>query len=314
MKRSFSMFILLLFGVSVLMTACAGATDTVEQKPGDGSLQIVTTTGFVADAVKVVGGEHVSVQPLMGPGVDPHVYKATQSDISLLTKADMIFYHGLHLEGKMIDILEKMSADRPVHAIAEAIAPERLIAISAGGAHVTYDPHVWFDPQLWAAVVGHLAEQLSAEAPQHKSVFLANAAAYRQQLMELDGYARAQLAAIPAQKRVLVTAHDAFSYFGKAYGIEVVALQGISTDSEYSLSDVQRLVDLLVERNVRTVFTETSVSDRALNAVLKGAEARGHAVAFGQSLYSDALAGEGEAATYIGMFRHNLDAVVAGLK
>lgn len=276
-------------------------------------LQVVATTGMVADLVRNVGGERVEVAGLMGPGVDPHLYKATQSDTRKLARADVVFYNGLHLEGKMIDILVRMARQKPTYAVTEYIPEELLREPPEFAGH--YDPHVWFDVGLWMYAVERVTDALIEADPQHRGVYEANRDAYLAQLRELDAYIRERVAEIPRERRVLVTAHDAFGYFGRAYGIEVVGLQGISTATEYGLRDVQNLVELIVGRGIKAVFVEASVSPRAIEAVVEGVRARGHEVAIGGTLYSDSLGEAGTSAgTYIGMVRENTDTIVAALR
>ncbi|GIW72855.1 MAG: manganese-binding lipoprotein MntA [Planctomycetota bacterium] len=276
-------------------------------------LRVVTTIGMLADAARAIGGERVQVQALMGPGVDPHLYKASQSDLELLRSADLIAYVGLHLEGKMTSIFERLRQRRPVVAVGEGLPPERLRA--APGFAGTYDPHIWFDVGLWSEACGVLAAALQALDPAGAEAYRAGLRAYQHELAELQAWVREQIATIPPRRRVLVTAHDAFGYFGRAYGIEVVGLQGISTVSEAGLADVARLVDLLVERELPAIFVESSVSDKGVRAVVAGAAARGHQVRIGGTLYSDALGPEGSGAeTYLGMVRHNVRTIVQALR
>mgnify|MGYP001474536962 CR=1 FL=1 len=275
-------------------------------------LRVVATTNIVADAVRNVVGEAGTVVALMGPGVDPHLYQASQGDVRRLAEADVIFYNGLQLEGRLGDVLVRMARRVPTYAVTEYLSHEQLLEAGASGE--AYDPHVWFDVRLWMRAVERIRDALVEVDPDRAETYRANAQAYLATLEELDGWVRARLALIPAERRVLVTAHDAFNYLGRAYGLEVVGLQGISTEAEYGLADVIELVDLLLERQVRAVFVETSVSGRGIQAVIEGAAARGHQVALGGELYSDALGAEGtEAGTYVGMVRHNVETMVAAL-
>ncbi|MDR6226369.1 metal ABC transporter solute-binding protein, Zn/Mn family [Desmospora profundinema] len=297
--------------VSIPLAGCGlnGATAI----PEDGPIEVTATTGMVGDIVKNVGGDRVNVTTLMGPGVDPHLYKASQGDIGKLDKAHMIFYSGLQLEGNMGDILSKLSNEKPVVPVAESI-PEEKLKDADDEAYQT-DPHVWFDVQLWIEAVKVVEQELSKADPNHQEEYRQRAESYIADLEELDQYAREQIQSIPEKQRVLVTAHDAFEYFGDAYGIEVVGLQGINTASEYGLRDVQRIVNLISERKVKAVFIETSVPKRSIEAVVKGAEQRGHQVEIGGELFSDAMGEEGtEEGTYIGMVRHNVDTIVSALK
>jgi manganese/zinc/iron transport system substrate-binding protein len=274
-------------------------------------IQVVCTTGMVADLARNVGGKHVAVRALMGEGVDPHLYKASPADVRELNGADIIFYSGLHLEGKLAELLERMSRRKPTVAVAERIAPEKLLTDE----HKARDPHVWFDVSLWSEAAGAVGEALAALDPPHAADYQAQQQAYQARLAQLDEEVRQQLARIPASRRVLVTAHDAFRYFGRAYGIEVRAIQGISTDSEASVRQVAELVDFLTTRQIKAVFVETSVSDQNIKALLEGCQARGHKVVIGGALFSDAMGKAGTPeGTYEGMIRHNVQTIVAALE
>ncbi|ASA95827.1 MULTISPECIES: metal ABC transporter solute-binding protein, Zn/Mn family [Anoxybacillus] len=273
-------------------------------------IYVVATTGQIADLVEHVGGEYVHVEALMGPGVDPHLYKATQGDIQKLSQADIIFYNGLHLEGKLGEIFTKMSKTKKVVAVSETIPKEKLIEIDG-----VYDPHIWFDLDLWRYATQKVRDELSAVDPKHKQIYQKRAEAYESQLMQLKEEAKKEMNAIPKKQRVLITAHDAFHYFGRAYDIEVVGLQGLSTDAEYGLKDIQELVDMIVDRNIQAVFVESSVSKKAIEAVVEGAKQRGHHVSIGGELFSDALGKKGtEEGTFIGMYRYNVKTIAQALK
>ncbi|HZH58907.1 MAG TPA: zinc ABC transporter substrate-binding protein [Metabacillus sp.] len=294
---------------AVLLTACGSENVT---KSSNAKINVTTTTSQVADIVKNVGGDLVEVNSLMGPGVDPHLYQASQGDIKKLNNADLIFYNGLHLEGKMETIFEKMSKDKPTVAVTDSIPEEMLLSADESNAH---DPHVWFHIQAWLYAVDAVENELSKLSPDHKNIFVKNGEKYKTELQELDEYAKEQIQSIPKESRVLVTAHDAFKYFGHSYDIEVMGLQGLSTDSEYGLKDVQGLVDTLVERNIKAVFIESSISEKSISAVVEGAKKQGHDVVIGGELFSDAMGEEGtEEGTYIGMFKHNVDIIVSSLK
>jgi manganese/zinc/iron transport system substrate-binding protein len=266
---------------------------------------------MVADIATNVGGQHVEVTALMGEGVDPHLYKASPADVSQLNRADIILYSGLHLEGKLAELLERMSRRKPTVGVAERIAPDEILK----DAHGARDPHVWFDVSLWSEAAAATADALAEFDSPHAVSYRANVAAYRSRLVELHQYAKDQLATVSSDHRVLVTAHDAFRYFGRAYGVEVRGIQGISTDSEAGVRQVKELVDFLVERKIKAVFIETSVSDQNIRSLLEGCAARGHQVVIGGSLFSDAMGKAGTAeGTYEGMVRHNVDTIVAALK
>lgn len=278
---------------------------------GAARLKVVATTGMVGDLAKNVMGERAHVEVLMGPGVDPHLYKASPGDISKIQSAEVILYNGLHLEGKMADVFEKVGQKKPVIAVAELLDRARLMDSGQG----TPDPHVWFDVSLWGEIAEPLAQRLGSEDAEHAESYADNARRYAQELRKLHEEVLGALAAIPEDRRVLVTAHDAFQYFGRAYGVEVLGIQGISTDSEAGLREINNLVSLLVNRNVPAVFVESSVSEKNVQALVEGARRRGHAVRIGGSLFSDAMGPASTAeGTYIGMVRHNVRTIVEALK
>lgn len=275
-------------------------------------VRAVATTGMVADLVARIGGERVQVRALMGPGIDPHSYKASEGDVQRLQAADVVFYSGLHLEARLAYVFARMHGRIRTVAVAAAIPPERLLSAADGSAAA--DPHVWFDVSLWRLAAGRVGEALAALDPDHAGAYAGRLAACLAELDSLDAYVRARAASLPAARRVLITAHDAFGYFGRAYGFEVLGLQGISTAAEAGTADVQRLAALIAERGVPALFAETSVSPRAIEAVRAAARARGREVRLGGALYSDALGAAGTpAGSYDGMVRHNIDTIVAGL-
>jgi len=294
-----------------VLVACAGTNPAFDD--AEGKLKVTTTTGMIADAAKQVGGEHVQVEGLMKSGVDPHLFKASHGDIAKLEQADIIFYNGLHLEGKMVDMFEKMAGQKPTVAVARDIPETKLRGWEGGeGQH---DPHIWFDVRHWMSATETIAAELGKLDPAHADSYLANKDVYLKQLAELHDYAGRQIASIPEQGRVLVTAHDAFGYFGDAYGIKVMGLQGISTAAEAGTKDVGDLRDYLVANKVKAVFVESSVPKKTIQAVIEGAKKKGHEVRIGGELFSDAMGKEGTAeGTYIGMVRHNVDTIVGALK
>lgn len=293
----------------LILSACESQGDVAI--PEDGPIRVTATTGMVADIVKNVGGDRVQVTALMGPGTDPHLYKASQGDIGRLNEAHMIFYSGIHLEGKMTEILSKLSEEKPVIPVADSIEKEKLMKTGDN----QYDPHVWFDVQLWIEAVKSVDRELAQADPRHQDDYHQRAQKYTAQLEDLDQYVREQIKSIPKERRVMVTAHDAFGYFGRAYDIEVVGLQGISTASEYGLKDVRRIVNLLVDREIKAVFVESSVPKRSIQAVVEGTKKKGHTIEIGGELFSDAMGKEGtKKGTYIGMVRHNVDTIVSALK
>lgn len=271
---------------------------------------VVATTTIVADLVRQVAGDRVEIDCLMGDGIDPHSYKATPRDADRLRAADLIVASGLHLEGKLADLLEKLADRVPVVAVADTLPRDQLLD-AGGGFH---DPHVWFDARLWSRCIPAVEEALGRIDPAGTAEYRLRAAAHRRELETADEGVRRAIAAIPAPRRVLVTAHDAFRYFGRAYGIEVVGVQGTSTESEAGLNDVNRLVGLLVDRGIPAVFVETSVSDRNVAALVEGAAAGGHKVTIGGRLYSDALGAAGSGAeTLVGALEANARTITAAL-
>jgi manganese/zinc/iron transport system substrate-binding protein len=316
-KAKFPCYGLAVAKFGVLAAACVlalSACGFVEEESvlvlGDGPVQIVATTGMIADAAKAVGGSEVEVEALMGPGVDPHLYKASEGDVQDLAGADLVLYNGLHLEAKLGDVLGELG-DRAA-AVGEGIEETKLLAPPEfKGQH---DPHVWFDVSLWMSVVERVRDTLVERDPADRAVYEANAARYLAELEALDDEVREELEAVPPERRVLVTAHDAFNYFGRAYGFEVLGLQGISTATEAGAADVQALAEQIAEQRVPTMFVETSVSPRAIEAVREAVQARGFDVRLGTQLFSDAMGDPGTPeGTYPGMIRHNVQAIVDGL-
>ena len=294
--------------LAVLLAGCGAG-----QSADDGRLRVVATTGQLGDAVVRVGGDRVHVDVLMGPGVDPHLFVASEGDVDLLQRADVIFYNGLFLEAQMADVLRQLGERKPSVAAAEAIDPQQLLPWANYADE--YDPHVWFDVTLWQQVVGAIRDTLVEVDPDHADSYRANAAAYLQELDELHAYVQQRAAEVPAAQRVLVTAHDAFHYFGRAYGFEVRGLQGISTAAEAGAADVRDLADFIAARQLPAIFVETSVPVRTVEALQAAVADRGFQVEIGGSLYSDALGdAESDGATYIGMVRHNIDTIVDALK
>lgn len=274
---------------------------------------VVATTSMIGDTLQQVVKDKAQVITLMGPGVDPHAYKATQQDVQALTQADLVFYNGLHLEGKMADMLGKLAKKKAVYAAGQALQPSQHIADPNFPTGV--DPHIWFDLRIWQQVVRYICSCVQSKDPQNKDYYQHNADEYLKKLEALDNYVRASIAKVPLRQRVLITAHDAFSYFGRAYDIEVRGLQGISTVSECGLRDVTELVNFIVSRNIKAIFLETSVPERPLRAVVEGCKKRGHAVSIGGYLYSDALGESGtDSASYEGMVRANTNTIVEALR
>ncbi|MBC7133754.1 MAG: zinc ABC transporter substrate-binding protein [Roseovarius sp.] len=275
-------------------------------------LDVVTTTGMIADTARVIAGDHAAVRALMGPGIDPHSFRQTRSDIAALTRADLVLWHGLYLEAQMEEFLHRLAARRTVVAVGEGV-PEAL-RIAHPDHEGRFDPHVWMVPELWQHVAGRITEALGAARPGAVPDFTRNADALRMALDRLGRYARETLATVPPAARVLVTAHDAFGYFGRAYGFEVAGIQGISTESEAGLARIRDLVDLIVARGIRAVFVESTVADRNIRALIEGAAARGHAVRIGGELFSDAMGPSGSyEGSYEGMIDHNVTTIARAL-
>ena len=305
--------VMALLAASVLViAACGGAAEAASSGDTE-KLQIVTTTGQIGDIARHVGGEFVQVTALMGPGVDPHLYVASEGDVDRLVKADVILYNGLFLEAQMADVLRQIGERKPAIPVAERIDPSRLLPWANYADE--YDPHVWFDVTLWMKAVEAVRDGLSDADPDHAATFKANADAYLKELEELDVYVKQQAATVPPEQRVLVTAHDAFHYFGRAYGFDVKGLQGISTASEAGTADVRGLADFIAEHKIPAIFVETSVPVRNVEALQAAVRDRGGDVAIGGQLYSDALGSpDGDAGTYVGMVRHNIDTIVKALR
>lgn len=309
----YNLIILLLSLTLLLSCGKQEGNQTSGEDISQRQINIVATTGMIGDAVRNVGGERVSVVTLMGPGVDPHLYKASEGDVSRMSRADMIFYNGLHLEGKMAEIFEKMQQRIQTVAATDRIERSRLDSPPAFAGN--YDPHVWFDVTLWMEAVRHIAESLAEFDPAHAGVYQANAARYLSSLDSLNTYVRDEINKIPQNRRVLITAHDAFHYFGRAYGMEVRGLQGISTASETGTADVQELAEFIVERQIPAIFVETSVPPRYIEALRAAVKSRGFGVKIGGSLFSDAMGDPGTPqGAYLGMVRHNVDTIVGALK
>lgn len=310
--------ILLLLAAALAL--CCGGCDERSAAESDASpagadqrYTIVATVGMVADLARNIAGERAEVIGLLGSGVDPHLYSPTRSDVQRLLDADVIFYNGLLLEGKMTDSLVRAAtAGKKVYAVTEHLDESYLLEPAEFEGH--YDPHVWMDPSAWAKAVEVVRDKLVEVDPQGEEGYRRRAAAYGEQLAALSDYAEQVLQSVPAAQRVLVTAHDAFNYFGRRYGFEVVGIQGISTESEAGVQDVERLVDLLAERRIPAVFIESTVSERNINALVSGARARGHTVTIGGELFSDAMGAAGTyEGTYIGMIDHNVTTIARAL-
>ncbi|MSQ93067.1 MAG: manganese transporter [Gemmataceae bacterium] len=324
--------LILLFGFSCLVSiSLLGCTRDPVANNGDGlhthadkkvtvpfthkgamPIKVVCTIGMVGDIVRNIGGEFVKVEQLMGEDVDPHLYKVTSADVAKMNESDVIFYSGLHLEGKMTDTLEQVSRKKPAFPVAEYLPAKSILRDE--DKHP--DPHVWFDVSLWSQVAGVVGDALALYDPTNAAAYKKRTEAYRAELAKLHEESINKIASIePKEKRVLITSHDAFRYFGRAYVIEVKGIQGISTDQQASLRDINQIVEFMVARKVKAVFVETSVNQRNMKSLLEGCKARGHEAIQGGELFSDAMGKEGTPeGTYIGMIRHNVDTIVAALK
>lgn len=292
----------------VLFSSCRNAANE-----NDGRLNIVTTTTMITDLVKNIGKDSVRIQGLMGSGVDPHLYKASEGDVSKLTGADVVFYSGLHLEGKLVDVFEKMGRNSTTIALAEVLDKKRLIGSEYFAS--SYDPHIWFNIEYWKQITDYLTEELGKLDPDNAAFYEANKNEYLKELDVLENDVRKTIATLPEDKRILVTAHDAFNYFGEEYGFEVVGLQGLSTATEAGVQDVQKLAQLIIDKKVKAIFVETSVPKRTIEALQQAVKSKDYTVEIGGTLYSDALGNAGtEEGTYLGMFRYNVNTIVEALK
>lgn len=299
--------------VFVLLTfiSFSGCKDA---KPDNGNLNIVTTTTLITDLLNQIGGDKLNVQGLMGSGVDPHLYKASAGDVTKLSNADLIFYGGLHLEGKLVDVFEKMESQN-ITTIAVSDALDKNTLIGSEYFASNYDPHIWFDVHNWELITTFVVQKLSEADPENKVYFEENGKNYLEKLKVLDAEIKSIIETLPKEKRILVTAHDAFNYFGKAYGFEVVGLQGLSTATEAGVQDVQNLSNFIIEKNIKAIFVESSVPRRTIEALQAAVNSKNHHVEIGGTLYSDALGNAGTAeGTYIGMFKYNVNTIVNALR
>jgi manganese/zinc/iron transport system substrate-binding protein len=299
--------------LTLLLSACKDRKIGSDIPITERTINIITTTGMIADVAKNVGGNRVQVAALMGPGVDPHLYKASEGDVISLQEADVIFYNGLHLESQMGEVLERLN-EFGLKTVAVTDKIDRSFLESPPAFQGNFDPHVWFDVSLWMKTVEQVQETLVELDPTNATVYEANAGAYLNELQDLHQYVLDQANMIPAEQRILITAHDAFNYFGRAYGFEVRGLQGISTEAQAGTGDVQALANFIVEKQIPAIFVESSVPQRNVEAVQAAVQAQGFDVKIGGSLFSDAMGTEGTPeGTYIGMVRHNIDTIVEAL-
>lgn len=299
--------------ILLLVAACGPAGGGAGGDLSQRRIRVVATIGMITDIVANVGGERVDVTGLMGPGIDPHLYKASEGDVALLQEADIIFYSGLHLEAQLAEVLERMDDSR-IRTVAVTDLIDRDTLLASPTYQGQYDPHVWFDVTLWMQAVSQVRATLAEADPGSAPLYQANAERYLEQMAELHAYVLSQAQRVPAEQRVVITAHDAFNYFGRAYGFEVRGLQGISTEAQASTADVQALADFIAERQIPAIFVESSVPQRTIEAVQAAVRDRGFDVQIGGSLYSDAMGNPGTPeGTYLGMVRHNIDTIVNAL-
>jgi manganese/zinc/iron transport system substrate-binding protein len=307
-NKSFIGQLILIMGVFITLLFISGCDSSKKE-----GISVVSTTGIINDVVKNIGGDHINAIGLMGPGVDPHLYKATEGDVRRLAQADLICYNGLHLEAKMGDVLEQMSRRTKVLTVTQSFPRERLT--QPAEFEGLYDPHVWFDVDLWSVIVDDIAFELSVIDPVHKEDYSRNATSYKEKLNALHIWVQNEVKQIPEEKRIIVTAHDAFGYFGKAYGFTVKGLQGISTESEAGAKDVIELASYIADKELKAIFIESSISERNVKAVQAAVAANGWDVSIGGELFSDALGDEGSLeGTYLGMIEHNVHTLVSALK
>lgn len=294
----------------ILLVACFFGCKS--EKKENSKINIVTTTTMITDLVQNIGGAHINLQGLMGSGVDPHLYKASEGDVTKLANADIIFYNGLHLEGKLVEVFEKMKNKKTI-AISEVLDKNTLIGSDYFASN--YDPHIWFNIDYWKQATLFVVAALSEAIPEQAALFKANGDKYIEQLNALEKEIVDKISTLPQEQRILVTAHDAFNYFGKAFGFEVVGLQGLSTATEAGVQDVQKLSAFIIEKKVKAIFVESSVPKRTIEALQAAVKSKGHEVTIGGTLYSDALGDAGTVeGTYIGMFRYNVNTIVNALK
>lgn len=304
-------------GLLLLVLVAAGCSRSGQSPKATSNdpakIKVTTTIGMITDLARRIGGEHVVVDGLMGPGTDPHLYKARERDIRLLSYADVVFYNGIHLEGKLGDVLKRLARKKPVIPVAESIDPSRLLETATAGKQ--HDPHVWFDVSLWMTVAQRIADGLIQIAPAHRTDFERNVQTVLAELEQLHRWCAQQIATIPENRRVLITAHDAFGYFGRAYGIKVRGVQGISTEDEAGVKEINELVAFIAKQGIRAVFVESSVPKKNVEALIEGVRSRGHQIAIGGELFSDAMGAEATPeGTYVGMVRHNVNHIVTALR
>lgn len=309
-KNKWKLFSVIALGFTLALSGCSAGKPAAGGEARGDKIHVVTTIAQIAEPLSVIGGEKVQVESLMGPGVDPHLYKATQGDIAKLDSGDVIFYSGLNLEGNMIEIFQEIGKTRPVLALGDALPQDQLLK-DEGGA---IDPHIWFDIQLWKQALNSAVDKLKEHSPENADYFEQNKVKYFKELDALSKESKEKLSKIDEEKRVIVTAHDAFGYFGRMNGMKVVGLQGLSTEDEIGISDIDSTIKTLVEYKIPAVFVESSINPKSINAVIQGASSKGVKVELGGELFSDAMGKAGTPeGTYIGMYRHNVDTIYKAL-
>lgn len=306
---------IILLCCTFLLAACNDKSATSSEQKNTGKdnnkkITVVTTIAQIGEPLSVIGGDRVEVKSLMGPSVDPHLYQATHGDIQTLENADVVFYNGLHLEANMVDIFEEIEKSKSVLAIGETIDKSKLLHDENNAV----DPHIWFDIDLWQQALDAAVDQLKDYSPEDANYFEENKVKYFEELKQLKEDAK-KLTEIPEEQRILVTAHDAFGYFGRMHNMKVVGLQGLSTDGEIGISDIQNTIDTIVKYKVPAVFVESSINESSIKAVIEGAKKQGVSIQLGGELFSDAMGKAGtEEGTYLGMYRHNIDTIYTALK
>lgn len=311
MKLSVAAIFAIVMVAAANLSFQAGAAHATPLKAAP--LKVVTTISQIADAARAIAGSRAEVRSLMGEGVDPHTYQLTRTDVRRLSQANIVFWNGLFLEAQLEEFLNDLGTTKPVVALGPTLDEDHLLSPAEFAGN--FDPHIWMDPKLWSLVVAALADELIKIDPEGKETYLANQATYLQEIAELDAFNEAALATVPADKRVMISAHDAFNYFGRRYDFEVIGIQGLSTASEAGLLAVENLVNMIVSRKINAVFAESSVSARNVRALIEGASAKGHTVTVGGQLYSDAMGRPGTyEGTYIGMLDHNVTTIARALE
>lgn len=307
MKKSLFIFSVITL---TLIVSCKQNT----KKDENAKLNVVATTSMLTDLLQNIGGDAINLQGLMGSGVDPHLYKASEGDVSKLFNADVVFYNGLHLEGKLVEVFEKMEAtNKKTIAVAEVLDKNMLIGSDYFASN--YDPHIWFNIDFWKEITVFVTSELKKIDTKNATVYEANSKKYMEQLNQLQQKMKTEINTLPEEKRILVTAHDAFNYFGQSFGFEVVGLQGLSTATEAGVQDVQKLAKFIIEKKVKAIFVESSVPKRTIEALQASVKSKGHDVAIGGTLFSDALGNKGTVeGTYVGMFEYNVGTIVGALK